>query len=135
MKYPLVLAAAGLLAVSGGAIAQDASSSSQTKLSQNECMNLWQQAGGSESARLSKSQVQPYLSDFNAANPDSDSTIEQDEWLAACNNGLVQRSSAAGASPGEAGSANTPEKVHPPTNRVGKEVPTMKSPADKPATQ
>jgi len=125
------------LVVSGGAFAQQPSSSagSQTKLSQNECMDLWQKAGGSDSAGLTKSQAQPYLSDFSAANPDGDTTIEQDEWLSACNNGMVHHSSATGASSGEAGAGHSPEKVHPPTNRVGKEVPTMKSPADKPASQ
>lgn len=73
------------------------------KLSQSECTNLWQQAGGS-TAGLTASQSSAYISDFKAANPDGDTTIDQAEWMAACNKGLVKSSSNSGASTGESGS-------------------------------
>ena len=72
------------------------------KLSQSECTSLWQQAKGSD-AGLTASQSSAYVSDFKAANPDGDTTIDQAEWKAACSKGLVKSSSSSGASAGESG--------------------------------
>jgi hypothetical protein len=44
------------------------------------------------------------VTDFKAANPDGDSTIDQNEWMAACNKGLVKNSSSSGNSSGTSGS-------------------------------
>jgi hypothetical protein len=84
--------------------ANPSAAGSATKLSQAECTNLWQQANASGAAGLSQSQAAPYVSDFKAANPDGDATIDQAEWMAACNKGLVRSSSASGASSGTSGS-------------------------------
>lgn len=111
MKHALAVFAA-LSVLSTGALAQNNAGSSsdagKMKLTQNECMNLWQQAGGSSSARLSEAQVKPYVTDFKAANPDGDTTIEQNEFMAACNKGLVKSSSASGTSTGTSGSSTNP---------------------------
>ena len=79
-------------------------SNANVKLSQSECTNLWQQANGSD-AGLTASQSSAYVSDFKAANPDGDTTIDQAEWMAACNKGLVKSSSSSGASTGNSGSS------------------------------
>ena len=112
MKNALAVFAA-ISVLSTGALAQNtpsagSSGSEPMKLSRNECMNLWQQAGGSSSSRLSEAQVKPYVTDFKAANPDGDTTIEQNEFMAACNKGLVKSSSASGASSGTSGSSSKP---------------------------
>lgn len=103
------------------------------KLSQAECTSIWNQANPSGAATISKSQAQPYVTDFAAANPDGDGTLDQNEFTKACNSGLVQSSASSGASTGEAGmSDNQPEKLHAPTNRVGDQVPQMKSDENQP---
>lgn len=80
------------------------SAAGATKLSQSECTSLWQQANSSGGAGLTQAQAAPYVSDFKAANPDGDTTIDQNEWMAACNKGLVRSSSSSGASSGTSGS-------------------------------
>jgi hypothetical protein len=78
-------------------------SSKSTQLSQSECTNLWQQANPSNADKLTQAQVAPYITNFKAANPDNDNTIEMDEWNAACQKGLVKSPSSTGASPGSSG--------------------------------
>ena len=72
--------------------------SSAAKLSQSECDALWTQANPSGAATLTESQALPYVSDFKAANPDGDETLDQNEFSKACDQGLV-KSAASGASP------------------------------------
>lgn len=109
MKHILLTALAGSCLLATSAIAQTNSPSGATKLSQSECTSLWQQANKSGAAGLTKSQSAGYVSDFKAANPDGDTTIDQNEWMAACNKGLVHSSSSTGASSGSSGS----DKAHP----------------------
>jgi hypothetical protein len=84
-------------------------SSKSTQLSQSECTNLWQQANPGNADKLSESQVAPYITNFKAANPDGDNTIEMDEWNAACQKGLVKSPSSTGASPGSSGESQPSE--------------------------
>lgn len=110
MKHTLALFAAFSL-MSSAALAQntpsgDTSGSSNMKLSMSECTNLWQQAGGSSTKTLTEAQAKNYVTDFKAANPDGDGTIDQSEFMSACNKGLVKSSSASGASSGTAGSSS-----------------------------
>lgn len=127
----LAAASALILAASSGAYAQ---TESMTKLSQAECTSLWSQASPNGNP-ITESQAAAYLTDFKAANPDGDTTIEKDEFSKACDNGLVKSAASTGASAGESGSANTPETLHPPTNRVGEQVPTMRSDENAPDAQ
>lgn len=60
---------------------------SATRLSESECTNLWQQANPNNAPGLTEAQSAPYVTDFKAANPDGDTTIDQNEWLAACSQG------------------------------------------------
>lgn len=105
MKYTFAAIALTALA-STSALAQN-SGSSAMKLSQSECTNVWQQAGGSSSAGLTEAQAKMYVTDFKAANPDGDTTIDQNEFLTACNKGLVKSSSSSGASSGSSGSGSS----------------------------
>lgn len=99
--------------------AENAPSGSPMKMSQSECTNLWQQANPSNARGLTESQAKGYVSDFKKANPDGDATIDQTEWMSACNKGLITATSSSGASggasgktsdrtPGEAAPARTP---------------------------
>lgn len=101
----LVLGLSSTLALAETTNAAD-SPSNNMKMSQSECTNLWQQAKGS-SAGLTATQAAPFIADFKAANPDGDATIDQNEWLAACNKGLVKSASSSGASTGTSGSSTT----------------------------
>lgn len=105
MKY-LGLAALTLATLaSTSAIAQTSpkAPANDVKLSQSECTNLWQKAGGS-AAGLTASQSSGFVSEFKAANLNGDTTIDQAEWMAACKKGLVSSSSSSGASTGDSGS-------------------------------
>lgn len=115
----ITLAVAGTAAIFANvtiAGAATKSPDSAMRLSQSECTNLWQQANPTSAKGLTKSQSAPYVTDFKAANPDGDTTIDANEWMTACKNGLVKSSSGSGASPGESGAAK-PAKPMPPTDR------------------
>jgi hypothetical protein len=113
MKHVMLAAAAAFCLGTTGALAQTAkpanpsSAAGGTKLSQSECTNLWQQANKSGGAGLTQTQAAPFVSDFKSANPDGDTTIDQNEWMAACNKGLVKSSSASGSSSGSSGSGSS----------------------------
>jgi len=113
---------AGTLAA-GTAFAAYAQDNNEVKLSQVECEALWNQVSA-DGAPITESQAAPYISNFSAANPDGDNTIEKDEWAKACDDGLVRSAGATtGAGAGEGGAGA--DQMHPPTNRMGDEVPTM----------
>jgi hypothetical protein len=109
----------------------DMTNSAPMKLSQLECEALWNQASP-DGAPISESQSAPYVTNFKAANPDGDGTIEKSEFSKACDDGLVKSSASTGAASGESGASNSPETLHAPTNRVGDQVPTMKSDENQP---
>ncbi|KAB2941218.1 MAG: hypothetical protein K8F92_10065 [Hyphomicrobium sp.] len=77
------------------------------KLSAAECASLWNQASP-DGGPISESQAAAYVTDFKAANPDGDNTLEKDEFTKACDSGLVKSAASTGAGTGEAGSANPP---------------------------
>lgn len=132
MKQIIYVAAASALVFSLPALAQT-NNRSGMQISQEECTAIWNQANPSGAATISRSQAQPYVTDFAAANPDGDGTLDKQEFTKACNGGLVQSAASSGASTGEAGmSDNQPETLHAPTNRVGDQVPQMRSDENKP---
>jgi hypothetical protein len=105
------------------------------KLSAAECASLWNQASP-DGGPISESQAAAYVTDFKAANPDGDNTLEKDEFTKACDTGLVKSAASSGAGTGEAGSdaaKNQGDTPHPPTNRLDEAVPEMKS--DEPGNQ
>jgi hypothetical protein len=105
----LIMGAAALCTSFGFASvshAADNSSGSSMKLSQSECTNLWQQANPGNSPGLTEDQSKGYVSNFKAANPDGDTTIDQNEWMSACNKGLITNTSSSGASSGTSGKSS-----------------------------
>jgi hypothetical protein len=97
---------AGILAAgtSIGAYAQTDPGQSTMKLSAAECASLWNQASP-DGGPITQSQAAAYVTDFKAANPDGDTTLEKAEFSKACANGLVKSGASSGASSGEAGTA------------------------------
>lgn len=87
------------------AYAQTEQSAGEVKISQVECESLWKQLSR-EGAPISEAQAGSYVTDFKAANPDGDTTLEQDEFSKACDGGLVKSSAASGAGAGESGAAD-----------------------------
>ena len=92
-----IAASAFVLAVSGTAFAETGE-----KLAQAECDALWMEASPS-GGKLSKSAAMNYVTDFQAANPDGDDTLEQDEFRNACEKGWIKSSAAQGAGAGTSG--------------------------------
>ncbi len=95
-----------LVTLSGAAIAEPAANQAggMTKLSQAECTGLWHKANPNNAKGVTESQAAPYVSNFKAANPDGDTTIDAKEWVAACNAGLVKSAASTGGSSGASGS-------------------------------
>ena len=94
---------AGLLssAAAFGAFAQAADPGTM-KLSAAECASLWNQASP-DGGPITEQQASAYVTDFKAANPDGDTTIEKAEFTKACDSGLVKSGASTGAGTGEAG--------------------------------
>jgi hypothetical protein len=100
---------AGLLAAgtSLGAYAQTDPGQSEVKLSTAECASLWNQASP-DGSPITQLQAAAYVTDFKAANPDGDKTLEKAEFSKACANGLVKSGASSGASSGEMGTSPAP---------------------------
>jgi hypothetical protein len=77
------------------------------QLSQADCTNLWQQAGAGNTGGLTEAQAKPYVQDFKTVNSDGNTTIDQNEWMAACGKGMIHSSSSSGASSGTSGSSSS----------------------------
>jgi hypothetical protein len=94
---------AGLLssAAAFGAFAQAADPGTM-KLSAAECASLWNQASP-DGGPITEQQASAYVTDFKAANPDGDTTLEKAEFTKACDSGLVKSGASSGAGTGEGG--------------------------------
>ena len=97
MKRYVFAASAIALMTAGGAHAAG------QKLSQAECDALWIQANPSNAATIDEMQAKGFLTDFKAANPDNDGTIDKAEFTKACGSGLVSGSASTGAGTGASG--------------------------------
>jgi len=74
------------------------------KLAKAECEALWNKANPSNKPKISAGQAQPFISDMKAANANADGAIDQSEFLAACDKGLIKDQTAStGASSGTEG--------------------------------
>lgn len=95
-----------LVAVSAIAImaaATTAYAAGGQKLSAAECDALWMQANPSSAATIDEPQAKGFVTDFKAANPDNDGTIDKAEFAKACKMGLVSGSASSGAGAGASG--------------------------------
>lgn len=77
------------------------------KLSQAECDALWMQANPTNAATINEAQAKGFVTDFKAANPDKDGTLDKAEFAKACKMGLVSGSASSGSSSGASGHSGT----------------------------
>jgi hypothetical protein len=109
----ILLAVALAAGATVGAYAQTDPAGGATKLSAAECESLWNQASPNGKP-ITEKQAAAYVTDFKAANPDGDKTLEQNEFSKARDSGLVKGSASSGAGTGESGSSAPAEKMAPP---------------------
>jgi hypothetical protein len=105
MKHLIIASALAL--VSATAVNAQSPPAGATKLSQAECESLWNQANPSNAATITQTQAQPFVTNFKAANPDGDGTLDKAEFSKACSMGLVKGSASTGASSGASGSGGS----------------------------
>ena len=74
------------------------------KLSAAQCSTLWEKVNITGGSTIDASQAQGYVTNFKAADPDSDGTLTKAEFQAACAKGLVQDLASSGAAAGTEGS-------------------------------
>jgi hypothetical protein len=111
----IVLAGAIAASTAFGAYAAGA------QLSQAECDTLWSQANPSGAATITKSQALAFVTDFKAADPNGDGSLDQKEFSAACKSGLVKGTGSSGAATGEPADEMAPaEKMAPNNSGTGK---------------
>ena len=84
---------------------------------------LWDKINASGAATIGASQAQGYVTNFKAADMDSDGTLTKTEFQAACAKGLVQDSASSGAAAGTEGSDET---MPPAAERPSKLSPSQK---------
>ncbi len=108
----ILLAAAFAASTAFGAYAAGA------QLSQAECDTLWNKANPSGSSTITQAQAQPYVTNFKAADSDSDGTLDQSEFSAACKSGIVKGSASSGAASGETGSKVAPAEKMAPASKL-----------------
>jgi hypothetical protein len=93
-----------------------AAESGAVKLSAAQCSTLWDKINAAGATTSDASQAQGYVTNFKAADPDSDGTLTKAEFQAACAKDLVQDSASSGAAAGTAGSDEStmpPAAEHP----------------------
>lgn len=68
------------------------------KLAQAECQAAWAKANPAKKEKISAGQASAFITDLKAANSNGDGSIDQSEFTAACDKGLMK--GAGGASTG-----------------------------------
>jgi hypothetical protein len=97
MKIVASFAAAAALALAMPALAQTtAPKSAANKMTQADCTAAWTKLDASKSGSVSQSQSQGVVTDFKAADTNSDGKLTQSEFTSACDKGLVTASTSSG---------------------------------------
>jgi hypothetical protein len=101
----LSIASAGAAAQEQGAVT--IGKQQGVKLAQAECQAAWAKANPGKKDKISAGQAIPFIADIKAANGNGDGFIDQAEFTAACEKGLMKDNTSAstGASSGTAGAA------------------------------
>jgi hypothetical protein len=111
MRMIASLAATAVLALAMPALAQTtAPKSGAAKMSQAECTAAWTKLDAAKSGNVSQAQAQGIVTDFKAADTNSDGKLTQAEFTAACDKGLVTAAGPSAGSRGMTGTDTTPKK-------------------------
>ncbi len=97
-----LMAALGMVALTGAAIAQEGKD--KMRLSEAQCESALEQGHPDNKAKITESEARAYITDMKAVNKDKDGTIERAEFMRACDMGLVKSSASAGEGSGTSGS-------------------------------
>ncbi len=79
------------------------------KVAKAECQALWTKANPAKKPKISAGQALPFIADVKGANSNGDAAIDQNEFMAACDKGLMKDqansggSASTGSSPGTEG--------------------------------
>jgi hypothetical protein len=100
-----------------GAMAEDGSvtvgKAKGVKVAQDQCQTLWAKANPAKKPKISAGQAQPFIADVMAANTNGDAAIDQAEFMAACDKGLIKESASAGGGNASTGSSSGAEGAGP----------------------
>ena len=108
MKRILAVVAVSTIAA-GGAFAQEKMGQQAEgamkgqKVSQAQCESLWNQANPQGGASIPFDKARDFITDVKAVNPDNDQTIERNEFMNACDRGLIKSGATTGAGAGTEG--------------------------------
>jgi hypothetical protein len=90
MKIAGSILAAAIVALAVPAVAQTTPGSGAAKMSAAECTAAWNKLA--KAGSVAQAQAQGTVTDFKAADANSDGKLTQAEFTAACNKGLVTAS-------------------------------------------
>lgn len=113
--FTLAGAAALALVLGGAAFAQTTPTpgakpgAGAAKMTQAECLSLWNRLDAAKSGSVGEAQAQPYVADFKAVDANSDGKLSQAEFNAGCNKGQVHGAATTGPGSGTGG-ATAPKK-------------------------
>jgi|SRR6476661_839407 len=96
MRLVASIAATAALVLAIPALAQTTTTpkSGTMKMSQADCTAAWTKLDASKAGSVSQTQAQGVVTDFKAADTNSDGKLTQTEFMAACDKGLVTASAA-----------------------------------------
>ncbi|HEX2839848.1 hypothetical protein [Hyphomicrobium sp.] len=101
----LSVTAVGALAAEEGSVT--IGKAQGVKVAHDQCQSLWEKANPAKKPRISAGQAQPFIADVKAANTNGDAAIDQNEFMAACDKGLIKQSASTGGSATTGGSTGT----------------------------
>jgi hypothetical protein len=107
-KLSIIMSFAAILGFGGAAFAEEAA-----KLSEAECLTIWNKADAAGAGSVDTSQSQAYVADFASVDANGDGKLTQIEFQDGCAKGLVQASAASGAGAGTEGSDSAPPPASP----------------------
>jgi hypothetical protein len=86
------------------------------QMTQAECQSLWSRADAGSAGSLTEAQAQPYVTNFSSADTNSDGRLSSDEFLAACQQGMVRDTATTGAGTGTGTTTGTGSGAPAPKN-------------------
>lgn len=83
------------------------------KLAKEECQAAWTKANPGNKPKITAGQASPFIADVVGANTNKDGAIDQDEFMAACDKGLMKDQASAGNGSASTGAGSGTEGAGP----------------------
>jgi hypothetical protein len=101
MNKSIMIAAASVALLAGPAFAQTTSpKAGGMKLSQAECLAIWNRLDPSQSGTVSQTAARSYVADFSSVDTNRDRQLSRAEFQAGCDAGKVHDTASTGAGSG-----------------------------------